>query len=65
MSQTRLDILRLVAAGKITPEEGERLLRSLEDLGAEAGPGPAGPAAAGTEAAGWTAACLLYTSDAA
>jgi len=31
MSQARLEILRLVSQGKITPEEGDRLLHALEE----------------------------------
>lgn len=47
MSQARMEILRLVSEGKITPEEGDRLLRALEETkpGAEEVP---------PEGRGWT-----------
>jgi hypothetical protein len=31
MSQARIEILRLISEGKITPEEGDRLLRALDE----------------------------------
>jgi hypothetical protein len=33
MSQARKEILKLIAEGKVTPEEGEKLLRALEESG--------------------------------
>ena len=40
MNEERIQILRMVAQGKITPEEGERLLQALEDAhGGQAEPG--------------------------
>ncbi len=50
MSDARKEILRLVADGKITPEEGDRLLRALE--GPSAGTGQETPDAAGEAQAG-------------
>jgi hypothetical protein len=41
MSQARIEILRLISEGKITPEEGDRLLRALD------GPTPSGGAPGG------------------
>ena len=38
MSQARVEILRLIAEGKISPEEGDRLLHALEEPGEQAGP---------------------------
>jgi hypothetical protein len=35
MSEARKEILRLIAEGKITPEEGDRLLRALEESAGE------------------------------
>jgi hypothetical protein len=46
MSEDRSRILSLLAAGKITADEAERLLDAL-DTGAGAGAGPAGPAFTG------------------
>lgn len=40
MSEARMEILRLVAEGKLSPEEGDRRLRALEEQERVGGPGP-------------------------
>ncbi len=52
MSDARKEILRLVAEGKITPEEGERLLKALDEPHAEDRRDAAGAASGGEAARG-------------
>jgi hypothetical protein len=52
MSEARKEILRLIAEGKVTPEEGDRLLRALDEAAADGRRDPAGSAPEGGPARG-------------